>query len=120
MIHPDFRSSRSGSAASEADIGLSENSISPATPARAALCDAAWIAPLSRSDPVIRREELRPSSLALVTVSSQSDLSKDFQAMNWKLRPSPGAIRRPSNAASIGIVPDPHIGSTNEIGRAHV
>src|SRR5690625_2850750 len=40
-----------------------------------------------------------------------SDIQSQASHKNDRLKP--GAIFRPINAASIGIVPDPHVGSTN-------
>src|SRR5699024_886567 len=51
------------------------------------------------------------SASARTSSHMSSDIQSQSSHKNERL--NPGAILRPINAASIGIVPDPHVGSTN-------
>ena len=90
------------------------NSTSPATPARSAFSIDAVIAPASRSVPT--RGTVTPaSSCAAARARAAGHVTSGIpgHASAANRRARPGAIRRAINAASMMIVPDPHIGSSN-------
>ena len=103
-----------------ADSASFSNATSAATPARVALALAAVIAPASRSDPRIETAargstaaRASPTTVFHVAASSSGHCSNAYvRGCNPSLA-RPGAILRAMSAASIGIVPDPHIGSTS-------
>src|SRR3569623_1604055 len=89
------------------EIAFASNSMSAATPARAAFSRDATIAPASRSEPRIGagaagRIWARASSSTFFHVGSW----KLGQRMNAKLRVSPGGMRRAMSAPLIAIEPD--------------
>src|SRR5689334_1041392 len=86
-------------------------STSAATPARAALVAAAWAAPSSRSLAMIGTvADARGACDASVATLDHVPGSNDGQSPNAKLRRHPGGTLRAIIAASIAIVPEPHIG----------
>src|SRR5688572_24718297 len=93
---------------------------SAATPARSALPRALSIAPASRSLPMMGAGEAAsmraPSSARTDRPSSAGTPGQPSIA---KRRRAPGGMRRARSAPSIGIVPDPHIGSTSGATPSH-
>ena len=97
------------------------HSIASTTPARSALARADATAPSSRSTARIgggspasaRRRSASASTLAQVPGSKHGH---DWRAMG---RPDPAATPADTRAASITMVPDPHIGSTNGVAGSH-
>ena len=75
-----------------------------------------------RLDPTPERQRVTTKAIpasALATTSRQIAESKFGQLSNANFLRKPGAIRRAINAPSIGMVPDPHIGSISGVSPRH-
>ena len=90
-------------------------SIHASTPACLAFRRALEITASSMSEACIRNFSLFSRDLASVLASFQTSGDTKGHFSESKLRPIPGAIFRPINAASMAMVPEPQKGSASAI-----